>query len=163
LDDPLNALLHDPHTLLHWNHVRSEENGSWRELATPLQKAQMARICARWLVARGYEKDDSWAGSLEGLLGEISELHRRCDNLVQELEVARNDSVAVREQLTHFKHESDCLRRELADARAQLEPLRGFGPNALSVARGLQRLARRHPTAAAWCKQALLMLRRTAA
>ena len=148
LDDPLNALLHEPCTLLHWNHVRGHDC-SWRELATPFQKVQLARICGCWLVARGYEEDEFWAGSMEGLLGDIVELHRRCDSLAQELQVAR--------------HDSDCLRQEVAGARAQLESVAGFGPNTLRLARGLQNLARRHPTAAAWCKQALFLLFRTAA
>jgi hypothetical protein len=163
LNDPRNALINDPHTLLHWNHVRTGRNGSWRQLATPFQKVQLARICGRWLVARGYEKDESWAVSVEGLLGDISEVHRRCDGLAQELQMARDDSAALRERLTQFKRESDCLRQQLADAQTRLESVAGFGPQTLRVARRLQHLARQHPTLAAWCKLALSLLRRRAA
>ena len=63
LTDPRNSLLSDPHTLVHWNHVRTGRAGSWRQVATLPQRIRLAQLCAPWLIARGYEKDDSWVSS----------------------------------------------------------------------------------------------------
>ena len=60
LNDPSNAQRYDDRTLLHWNHLRDGKAGDWRTLATPAQRAVMARIGGPWLIARGYEADDSW-------------------------------------------------------------------------------------------------------
>jgi hypothetical protein len=61
LNDPANIFQHDPHTLLHWNHLRAGRVGSWRDLATDPQRAAMARHCGVWLIQQGYESDDLWA------------------------------------------------------------------------------------------------------
>jgi hypothetical protein len=50
----------DERTLLHWNHIREGRVGGWREQATPRERAVLAGACGSWLVARGYERDDSW-------------------------------------------------------------------------------------------------------
>jgi hypothetical protein len=57
LDDPTNVQYYDSRTLLHWNHLREGRPGNWRELATPRQRAILARLCDRWLAAHGYETD----------------------------------------------------------------------------------------------------------
>jgi hypothetical protein len=66
LSDRANAFLHDPETLLHWNHFRGGRVGGWRELATPDEKAYLAVSCGEWLVARGYERDHTWASEVTG-------------------------------------------------------------------------------------------------
>ncbi|MFN0019860.1 MAG: sulfotransferase domain-containing protein [Pirellulaceae bacterium] len=58
-----NVFTQDEHTLLHWNHLRQGARKSWRELATPSQREVLFRKCGSWLVANGYEADDSWAAS----------------------------------------------------------------------------------------------------
>lgn len=45
---------YDSRTLLHWNHIRDGRAGYWDELASPGQKATLARICGPWLVEHGY-------------------------------------------------------------------------------------------------------------
>ncbi|WP_435008151.1 FkbM family methyltransferase [Tundrisphaera lichenicola] len=52
---------YDRDSLLHWNHLRDGKAGGWRHLATPDQRATLARICGAWLVDHGYEPDSSWA------------------------------------------------------------------------------------------------------
>ncbi len=61
LADPKHVQRADDHTLLHWNHLREGRAGGWRDQATALQKALLGRLCADWLIARGYEPDTSWA------------------------------------------------------------------------------------------------------
>lgn len=46
---------------LHWNHIRSGKNGSWREQATPRQIVAMGILYNQWLVSNGYEADASWS------------------------------------------------------------------------------------------------------
>ena len=60
LDDKAHIFEHDPHTLLHWNHLREGKRKSWRELATPAQRATLAATCGEWLMANGYEAGESW-------------------------------------------------------------------------------------------------------
>jgi hypothetical protein len=57
LDDPTNVQYYDSRTLLHWNHMREGRPGNWRELATPRQRAILARLCDRWLAENGYQTD----------------------------------------------------------------------------------------------------------
>jgi hypothetical protein len=54
LNEAANSQICDPTTLLHWNHVRSGGSGSWIAHATPRQRVILARLCGRWLQARGY-------------------------------------------------------------------------------------------------------------
>ncbi len=57
LDDPASVQISDPGTLLHWNHVRAQGDGSWRTLATLRERVALDRICGGWLRAQGYEPD----------------------------------------------------------------------------------------------------------
>jgi hypothetical protein len=57
LDDPRNVQYYDTRTLLHWNHMRDGRSGNWRELATPRERAILARLCDPWLAAHGYPTD----------------------------------------------------------------------------------------------------------
>ncbi len=52
------AEVYDPQTLLHWNHIRPESR-SWREIATPQERAVMHRLLGNWLEANGYPPDDA--------------------------------------------------------------------------------------------------------
>jgi LPS sulfotransferase NodH len=61
LDDPANALRHEEHTQLHWNHIRDGRPGGWRGRASPRERALLAAICGDWLIERGYEADYLWA------------------------------------------------------------------------------------------------------
>ena len=66
MSDVKNVRLHDPHSLLHWNHIRAGGNGTWRDEATAAEREILARICGAWLVAHEYEKDVNWGGSPAG-------------------------------------------------------------------------------------------------
>jgi hypothetical protein len=57
LNSASNLQICDPKTLLHWNHMRQGQSGSWRSSATPSQRAMLNRLCGRWLKARGYSVD----------------------------------------------------------------------------------------------------------
>lgn len=59
LDDPVNALVWDQETLLHWNHVR-ESAPTWQDLATPAQRRILGELCGDWLIEHGFETDDRW-------------------------------------------------------------------------------------------------------
>lgn len=54
LDAAANALICDPATLLHWNHVRDGSSGDWLDEATPRQTVILDRMCGPWLMSRGY-------------------------------------------------------------------------------------------------------------
>ena len=57
LSERRNALLNDPDSLLHWNHIRNGDVGGWKSIALPEEKAYLAEKCGNWLIARGYEFD----------------------------------------------------------------------------------------------------------
>jgi hypothetical protein len=61
LSERRNALLNDPDSLLHWNHIRNGDVGGWKSIALPEEKAYLAEKCGNWLIARGYEFDLLWA------------------------------------------------------------------------------------------------------
>ena len=63
LADRAHIFAHDPHTLLHWNHLREGKRKGWSELATPDQREILATYCADWLIANGYESDTAWVTS----------------------------------------------------------------------------------------------------
>jgi hypothetical protein len=69
LDDPANVQYYDCRTLLHWNHLREGRVGNWRDLASPRQRAILARLCNPWLAERGYETDTRVAPVGEGRVG----------------------------------------------------------------------------------------------
>jgi hypothetical protein len=122
LNDPAHAFLHDPHSLLHWNHLRQGHVGGWREDATPAQRVTLAEICGDWLIARGYESDTDWAIPPEGLRERIkAESHARA---------------GLESQLSE-------VRAELASAREQLTSYEMLSPLALGIARKVHRLSHR--------------------
>lgn len=55
-----NTCLHDNHTQLHWNHLRTGLSGTWRKEVEPSHLQRMTELFHSWLVAHGYEVDDSW-------------------------------------------------------------------------------------------------------
>lgn len=122
LSDPKHALLYDPHSLLHWNHLRRGGVGGWREEATPAQRLTLAEICGPWLMARGYESDTDWAVPPEALREQIHEQRRALAELEAQLAEARTELAAAREGLASFE---------------------ALGPLALGIARKVHRLAHR--------------------
>lgn len=65
LDDPANVQYYDCRTLLHWNHLREGRVGNWRDLATPRQRAILARLCDPWLAENGYETETRVSPAVE--------------------------------------------------------------------------------------------------
>jgi hypothetical protein len=116
----------DPQTLLHRNHIRAGRVGGWREEATPRELAVVASICGSWLIARGYEPDDSWAAPA-------------LEHLCRQLEAHR---LAAR-----------AMSDELDETRTQLHELQQLGPLALGVARRLHGVSLRHPRLVASVKR----------
>jgi hypothetical protein len=57
LDSAANAQICDSTTLLHWNHIRQGDSKCWHALANSRQRMVLARLCGRWLKARGYTLD----------------------------------------------------------------------------------------------------------
>ena len=54
LDDPENIVRYDARSLLHWNHMRDGQIGSWRGIATPRELSILAAIAGPWIVEYGY-------------------------------------------------------------------------------------------------------------
>jgi hypothetical protein len=118
LGNPANTLQCDPHTQIHWNHIRDDRLGTWRERGTPRELAILAGICGDWLIERGYEPDYRWA---EPALAEVC----------RELGFAQT---ALRKQ-----------QQELSEQTHRLANLEQLGPVAIGMARRLDSLARRFP------------------
>jgi hypothetical protein len=112
LNHPDNAVLHDEHSQLHWNHIRQGRIGGWREEVTPEQLSVLATMCGVWLLENGYERDAGWI--LPGVKYLASELHTTKRELLLE-------------RAAHTR-----LDREVFE-------LLSLGPLALSVARQVHR------------------------
>ncbi len=122
LNDPAHALRHDPHSLLHCNHLRQGRVGGWREDATPAQRVTIAEICGAWLIARGYECDTDRAIPPEGLRERIAAQRRALAELEAQLAEAR---------------------AEFASARARLASYDALGPFVLGIAQKAHRFSHR--------------------
>lgn len=61
LHNPVNAQRYDPHTLLHWNHVRDGRVGDWRDRATAEELWVLDGLVGSWLQDKGYESNGAWA------------------------------------------------------------------------------------------------------
>jgi hypothetical protein len=126
LDDPRNAVQHDEHSQLHWNHIRTGRVGGWRDEATPRQIALLAAMCNRWLIDNEYEPDDNWA--LPGL--------QYLWDLVETLRL-------------QVEQEHD----QFLQTREELDSLLELGPVALDIAREIHWAVRRFPGIARPVKQ----------
>ena len=122
LNDPKHVLSYDPHSLLHWDHLRQGRVGGWRDEATPAQRVALAEICGDWLIAHGYEADTDWAIPPEGLRERIDVQRRALADLETQLAAAR---------------------AELATARAGLASFEALGPLAIGIARRVHHLSHR--------------------
>ena len=60
LSQPENALIWDPQTLLHWNHVRPDGDASWREILGYRELLSLEPLVNHWLTDAGFEPDDMW-------------------------------------------------------------------------------------------------------
>jgi hypothetical protein len=89
LADSRNSLINDPHTLVHWNHIRTGCPGVWRFLSNLSERIRLARGGGAWLIARGYEKDYNWVGSAEELLTELHYARQWLYSLQLQLKSAR--------------------------------------------------------------------------
>jgi hypothetical protein len=138
-----NALACDSHSLLHWNHLRIWQFDSWAHLTNQSERADLARVCGEWLIARGYEQDQSWVevtadeawrqfDCVRNELGQtrrqVIELEDRCAELTRtRLEAQRhckqneNEIEQCRQALVETKlqiQEDARQRRELETAKA---------------------------------------------
>jgi hypothetical protein len=57
---PESMLLHDPETLLHWNHIRPAPWRSWRELLGLREVNLLDPVVSQWLVDSRLEPDGGW-------------------------------------------------------------------------------------------------------
>ncbi|WP_435020631.1 sulfotransferase domain-containing protein [Tundrisphaera sp. TA3] len=96
LADPAIAQAHDHRTLLHWNHLREGRVGDWRGRATPRERAVLDRICGRWLMAHGYEPDDTAGLAGVGPAGAIARGALACRLRTLSLRYPRTARVAKR-------------------------------------------------------------------
>jgi hypothetical protein len=76
LDDRAQNFEHDPHTLLHWNHLREGKRKGWSELADERQREILAGLCGDWLIANGYESDNSWVTAEPQSPGSVRSVRR---------------------------------------------------------------------------------------
>jgi hypothetical protein len=169
LEDPRNALLSDPDTILHWNHLREGRVGAWRDQASAGERAILVHKCGPWLIAHGYEADDGWAdapGVLpsdpEGTRRALAEAHRQLTAARMQLAEQRNQLTAAWAELAQTRNERAAAWAQLEAARAELLPFRKLGPRGLLVARKLYTLARQHPRAASLGRRVLDILSRRA-
>jgi len=146
LSDPANALLWDPDSLLHWNHIRTGEAGSWRRLSDSSQLATLALACGPWLIERGYETDFSWARAgldyLENVLHNGVPAFQRHVLLSREI---RQEQAASLES----------ARRTMEELEARLSSYADLGPDALGVARAAKHFSLRFPRLARWAKRVM--------
>jgi hypothetical protein len=146
LGDPANALLWDPHTLLHWNHIRTGEVGSWRRQADAVQQLALALTCGPWLIERGYEPDLCWGRSgLEQMAAVVR----------QEVPALRNQAEQAHHRLRELQAALDASGRTVEELEARLAPYQGLGEGALAVARRAKRLGLRFPRLAGWGRRLL--------
>jgi hypothetical protein len=61
--------VHDPHTLLHRNHIRSGRIAQWRDELSPMQVALLEDLTCAWLRARGYAISQGVAARKRARLG----------------------------------------------------------------------------------------------
>jgi hypothetical protein len=113
LENPRNAVLHDEHSQLHWNHIRQGRIGGWRDEATPEQLVALTKLCGGWLLENGYEQDASWV--LPGVA-----------HLTDALDTAKRELQAERDYHAQLAHE--------------LNELKTFGPLAQAAARTIQKV-----------------------
>jgi hypothetical protein len=169
LEDPRNALLCDPHTSLHWNHLREGRVGAWRDQASAQERRVLAGICGPWLVAQGYEADDRWAGARgavppdrDGLRRELVEAHHLLAAARAQIAEQQSQLAAAWAELAQAHSQLSATGAQLDEARAQLLPFRQLGPRGVAVARGLRALAHQYPRAAGIGRRALDFLTRRA-
>jgi hypothetical protein len=146
LSDSANALLWDPETMLHWNHIRTGEVGSWRRLADPLQLTALALACGPWLIERGYEQDLSW-----GRPG----LEQAAVVVRQEMPAFRAQVEQAQKQIHELEAALASARRSVEELEARLAPYQDIGAGALEVARRAKGLALRFPRLAGWGRHLL--------
>lgn len=165
LNDPANALLWDPDTLLHWNHIRTGEVGSWRRLAGPSQIATLVVLCGSWLIERGYERDLTWGRDGLDYLADLT--RREVPALQEQLAQSRNQLQeqavaleAARRSLEEQTAALEAARRTVEELEARLAPYDGIGLGALGIARRAKRIGQRFPRLAGWARH---LLRRSAA
>jgi hypothetical protein len=169
LEAPENALRCDPHTNLHWNHLREGRIGAWRDQASARERAVLAHICGPWLVAHGYESDDRWADEpgaaatdQDGTRRALAEANRLLAAAREQIAEQQCRLVAAGEELADVRGQLGAAHTQLDAARAALVPLREVGLRGLWLARKIHALARQHPRAAGLCKRALDSLARRA-
>ncbi|OAI44761.1 hypothetical protein AYO44_13560 [Planctomycetaceae bacterium SCGC AG-212-F19] len=143
---PENLYAHDPESLLLWNHVHQGEVGCWRGCATSAQLARLVQLTGNWLIAQGYEPQESWA------IPTIACLSRELDSLRHQVAICHQELARELETLAEKELEIHQLRDQLAsvqsflkDTWARLHFLEQLGPVALSMARALHFLALRFP------------------
>ena len=84
-----NFQVHDPVTLLHWNHIRPGGSGSWETHLSPGERAVLVRKCATWLEANEYHPQAA-AGAALGQLG-----FNRLSSMQFEMDLALGQAAAI--------------------------------------------------------------------
>jgi hypothetical protein len=154
-----NALRFDPHTLLHWNHLRENRNGGWREQASPQQRKRLATIVGDWLSARGYERDRLWTEPVEKVMQHLESTRTQLDQAQDELraqvfnlESLRAEMGRVCESKTQLIDQEKKLAAELEATRGRVAQLESLGATTLQMAHRWRQFANRHPRGCAWLK-----------
>jgi hypothetical protein len=133
-----NSLASDPHSLLHWNHLRHGRAAGWRYEANRRERVELAKICGDWLIARGYERDLGWVevspddawGQFDFMRHELAQARRRVAELeahgaelLEREQRRQHDFVSLEDQLRESQEELTQARAELAEARGQSSQL----------------------------------------
>jgi hypothetical protein len=145
-----NVRASDPRTLLHWNHFREEQAGSWRDNASPRQRKQLADICGGWLIDRGYECNRTWAEPVEVLRSQAASAR---DEL-------RSQTLQLKRLRAEMQQTEAAQRFLLEQAKKRVAELEELGPVTLKLARRWRQFAARHQRGCGYIKPIVFRLRR---
>jgi hypothetical protein len=168
LTNPANAVINDPKSQLHWNHLREGRVGGWKSEATPLQLVRLSGICSRWLIANGYERDNSW---IQEAKQQIQAIQRQfvdeCamrERLQQQMRIFRERMKSIRADFESARLYADAsasltvphsLEAEFAEIAAEFERTIDAVAKASLVRRASTALARQAANATKWAIQSL--------
>lgn len=80
---PENALLFDPQSLPHWNHISQRHSTGWRYAFDPIKLSRLEPIVGQWLIDVGLEKDTSWVYSTTNKVSAYFDTNRQWLHPVQ--------------------------------------------------------------------------------
>ncbi len=131
-------------------HYWQGQAGLWRRLLPAPEAQAIAAAHAETFAALGYACDAD--PDLDGPQADLNWVALQLDSTRENLGIVVAKHRQAARELAHVEGQRNGLLEQLTQAHAELArlaPLTEIGPRAMGLARGLTRLARRHPTLAA--------------